>query len=82
MKHNQGIYEKYIKRPQDFIIALTALIVLSPILLIVAILVRIKLGGPVLFTQERPGKDDKIFKIYKFRTMSNAKDREGNLLPD
>ena len=82
MKHNQGIYEKYIKRPRDCIIALTALIVLSPILLIVAILVRIKLGGPVLFTQERPGKDGKIFKIYKFRTMSNAKDSEGNLLPD
>ncbi|MBQ7916275.1 MAG: sugar transferase [Firmicutes bacterium] len=76
------MYEKYIKRPRDCIIALTALIVLSPILLIVAILVRIKLGGPVLFTQERPGKDGKIFKIYKFRTMSNAKDSEGNLLPD
>ncbi len=69
-----GPYEKYIKRPQDFICALLATIVLSPVLLITAILVRIKLGSPVLFTQDRPGKDGKIFKLYKFRTMLPPKD--------
>ena len=77
-----GIYEKYIKRPQDFICALIAIIVLSPVLLITAILVRIKLGSPVLFMQERPGKDEKIFKLYKFRTMTDKKDEKGKLLPD
>lgn len=77
-----GIYEKYIKRPQDFFCALIAIIVLSPVLLITAILVRIKLGSPVLFTQERPGKDEKIFKLYKFRTMTDKKDENGNMLPD
>lgn len=69
-----GPYEKYIKRPQDFLCALAALIVLSPVMLITAILVRIKLGSPVLFTQDRPGKDGKIFKLYKFRTMLPPKD--------
>lgn len=64
-----GPYEKYIKRPQDFLCALVAIIVLSPVMLITAIFVRIKLGSPVLFTQDRPGKDGKIFKLYKFRTM-------------
>ena len=64
-----GPYEKYIKRPQDFLCVLLAIIVLSPVMLITAILVRIKLGSPVLFTQDRPGKDGKIFKLYKFRTM-------------
>ncbi len=64
-----GPYEKYIKRPQDFLCALLAIIVLSPVMLTTAILVRIKLGSPVLFTQDRPGKDGKIFKLYKFRTM-------------
>lgn len=64
-----GPYEKYIKRPQDFLCALLAIIVLSPVMLITAILVRIKLGSPVLFTQDRPGKDGRIFKLYKFRTM-------------
>ena len=77
-----GPYEKYIKRPQDFLCALAALIVLSPVLLITALLVRIKLGSPVLFTQERPGKDGKIFKLYKFRSMTDDKDENGNLLPD
>jgi lipopolysaccharide/colanic/teichoic acid biosynthesis glycosyltransferase len=81
-KHKQGFYEKYIKRPQDFICALLALIVLSPIILFTAILVRINLGSPVLFAQERPGLNGKIFKLYKFRTMSDAKDENGNLLPD
>lgn len=69
-----GPYEKYIKRPQDFLCALLATIVLSPVLLIVAVLVRVKLGSPVLFTQDRPGKDGKIFKLYKFRTMLPPKD--------
>lgn len=78
----ESFYNKYIKRPQDFLCALLAMIVLSPIISITAILVRIKLGSPVLFTQERPGKDGKIFKIYKFRTMSNTKDEKGNLISD
>ena len=69
-----GPYEKYIKRPQDFLCALFAIIVLSPVLLITAILVRIHLGAPVLFTQERPGKDGKIFKMYKFRSMLPPKE--------
>ena len=83
MKHNPyGPYEKYIKRPQDFLCALLAMIVLSPVMLITAILVRIKLGSPVLFTQDRPGKNGKIFKLYKFRTMTDARDEKGELLPD
>ena len=77
-----GIYEKYIKRPQDFLCALLAIIVLSPVMIITAILVRIKLGSPVFFTQDRPGKDGRIFKLYKFRTMTDAKDENGELLKD
>lgn len=77
-----GPYERFVKRPQDFFCALLAIIVLSPVLLITALLVRIKLGSPVLFTQDRPGKDGKIFKLYKFRTMTEEKDNKGNLLPD
>ena len=77
-----GPYEKYIKRPQDFLCALVALIVLSPVMLVTALLVRIKLGSPVLFTQDRPGKDGKIFKLYKFRSMTDERDAKGNLLPD
>ena len=69
-----GPYERFVKRPQDFLCALLAVIVLSPVLLIVAILVRIKLGAPVLFTQDRPGKNGRIFKLYKFRTMLPPKD--------
>lgn len=70
MKHKPyGLYEKLIKRPQDFLCALLATIVLSPIMLVTAILVRINLGSPVLFTQDRPGRNGKIFKLYKFRTM-------------
>ncbi|MFQ6793598.1 MAG: sugar transferase [Thomasclavelia sp.] len=76
------MYRKYIKRILDFILSLIALIILSPVLLIVALLVRIKLGSPVIFKQERPGKDEKIFTLYKFRTMTDQKDEEGNLLPD
>ena len=81
-KHKQGFYEKFIKRPQDFLCALVACIVLSPVMAITAIFVRIKLGSPVLFSQERPGKNGKIFKLYKFRTMTDAKDEKGNLLSD
>lgn len=77
-----GIYEKYIKRPLDAFLATGALIVLSPVLLVTAILVRLKLGSPILFTQDRPGRDGKIFKLYKFRTMTDKKDEQGNLLPD
>lgn len=76
------IYRHYLKRPMDFILSLLALIVLSPILLIVAVLVRLKLGTPVIFKQQRPGLHEQIFTLYKFRTMTDAKDREGNLLPD
>ena len=75
MKHKPyGPYEKYVKRPQDFLCALLATIVLSPVLIVVAILVKIKLGSPVLFTQERPGRNGKVFKLYKFRTMLPPKD--------
>lgn len=81
-KHKKGFYEKYIKVPQDVCIALIVLIVLSPILVIVAILVRTKLGYPIIFKQERAGKDGKPFYMYKFRSMSDARDDEGNLLPD
>ena len=76
------MYKKYIKRLLDFILSLIGLIILSPVLLIVAILVRIKLGKPVLFKQKRPGLNEKIFTLYKFRTMTDQKDEEGNLLPD
>ena len=82
MEHKKGFYEKYIKCPQDFLLALFALIVLSPVLIAVAITVRVKLGAPVLFKQERPGLNGKIFKLYKFRTMSDARDENGELLPD
>ncbi len=78
----QGIYAKYIKRLLDIICSLAAIIVFSWLYIILAILVRVKLGSPVLFTQERPGKDEKIFKLYKFRTMTDQKDANGDLLPD
>lgn len=76
------MYRKYIKRILDFTLSLIALIVLSPILLITAILVKIKLGSPIIFKQQRPGKNEKIFTLYKFRTMTDKKDENGNLLPD
>jgi len=78
----KGFYEKYIKRPLDFILSLIAFIILLPFLVFVAILVRIKLGAPVIFKQKRPGLNEKIFTLYKFRTMTNKKDSDGNLLPD
>ncbi len=77
-----GIYEKYIKRVLDIVCALLALIVFCWLYAIVAILVRVKLGSPVLFKQERPGKNEKIFHLYKFRTMTDEKDENGELLPD
>lgn len=76
------MYRLFFKRFLDFTLSLIAIIILSPIYIIVAILIRIKLGSPVIFCQERPGKDEKIFKMYKFRTMTDAKDENGNLLPD
>lgn len=82
MYHKKGFYEKYVKRPQDFVCALLGLIVLSPIIAVTAVLVRVKLGTPIVFTQERPGQGGKIFKLYKFRTMTDARDEKGNLLPD
>ncbi|HFI0695691.1 TPA: sugar transferase [Streptococcus suis] len=82
MTRKQGIYERYLKRTLDVVLSFLALIVLSPVILIVAILVRLKLGTPIFFTQERPGKDEKIFKMYKFRTMTDEQDANGHLLPD
>lgn len=77
-----GIYMRYLKRPMDFILSLIAIIFLSPVLLIVALLVRFKLGSPVIFKQERPGLNEKIFTMYKFRTMTDEKDNNGELLHD
>ena len=80
--HKRGFYEKYIKRFQDFICALTAIIILSPVLFIIAVLVYFKFGTPILFKQKRPGINGEIFEIYKFRTMTNEVDDKGILLPD
>ncbi len=82
MGHKKGIYERYVKRPQDFCLSLVAVVVLSPVMGITALLVRKKLGSPVLFTQDRPGLNGKIFKMYKFRSMTNAKDKDGKLMSD
>lgn len=77
-----GIYRRFIKRPMDFILSLIAIVALSPVLLVVAILVRTKLGSPVLFKQRRPGINEKIFMIYKFRTMTDVRGENGELMPD
>ena len=77
-----GMYRKHIKRPMDFILSLCAIIVLAPVLLVIAILVRVKLGSPVLFKQKRPGLNEKIFTLYKFRTMTDERDENGELFPD
>ncbi len=77
-----SFYEKYIKRLLDFILSLVAIIVLAPVFLLVAILVRKKLGKPVIFSQERPGLHEKIFKLYKFRSMTDERNEKGDLLPD
>lgn len=78
----RGIYRNYLKRPMDLLLSLVAIIILSPVMLVIAILVRIKLGSPVIFTQKRVGLNEKIFTLYKFRTMTGARDENGNLLPD
>jgi lipopolysaccharide/colanic/teichoic acid biosynthesis glycosyltransferase len=80
--HKKRIYEKYFKRPFDFIVSLIAFILLVPLLLVIAVLIRIKLGSPIIFKQERPGLNEKIFTLYKFRTMTDKKDEHGQLLPD
>lgn len=82
MIKEKTIYEKYGKRLLDCILSIIAVIVMSPIMIIISILVRFKLGSPVLFTQNRPGKNGKVFKMYKFRTMTNEKDKNGELLSD
>lgn len=82
VKVKKGIYYPVIKRMMDFILALVGIIVSSPIMLVTAILVRIKLGSPVVFSQVRPGKYEKNFRVYKFRSMTNARDENGELLPD
>ncbi|MDI4650319.1 sugar transferase [Cohnella hashimotonis] len=83
MKNSNGeIYSRFVKRPMDLTLALLALIILSPVFLIVALLVRIKLGSPVLFTQSRPGMNERIFKMYKFRTMTDKRNDNGEQLPD
>lgn len=76
------MYRKYIKRLLDFVLSLIAIIILFPIIAMIAIIVKIKLGSPVLFKQDRVGKDEKIFKMFKFRTMTDKCDKNGNLLPD
>lgn len=76
------MYRKYLKRPLDILLAIVGLIILSPVMLVIAILVRIKLGSPVIFKQQRPGMNEKIFTMYKFRTMTDQRDEGGNLLPD
>ena len=76
------MYAKYIKRIMDFILSLCAIIVLSPLLLLLTIIGVIKMKGNPFFTQERPGRREKVFKLIKFRTMTNAKDKDGTLLPD
>jgi len=81
-KRKPGVYEKYFKRPFDIFCALLALTVFSPVYITIAIFVRIKLGSPVIFQQERPGKNEKTFKLYKFRTMADGRDKNRELLPD
>lgn len=82
-KNNKGcIYKRYVKRPMDFILSLIAIIALSPVLLVLVMLVKTKLGSPVIFKQKRPGLNEKIFTMYKFRTMTDEKDEDGELLPD
>lgn len=76
------MYKKYLKRLMDFSLSFIALILLSPIFLMVALLVRLKLGSPIIFSQARPGKNEEIFRMYKFRTMTDERDAQGELLPD
>ena len=76
------IYRYHLKRLMDIVLSAIAILLLSPVMLLIAVLVRTKLGSPVIFCQERPGKDEKIFKMYKFRSMTDARDENGELLPD
>lgn len=76
------MYRNFLKRLLDISVSLLGIVILSPVFLLLWILVRVKLGSPALFTQERPGKNEKIFKMYKFRSMTDARDENGNLLPD
>lgn len=80
--HHEGFYERHVKRPQDFACALMATIVLSPVMAVTGALVRTRLGSPVIFTQKRPGLHGNVFEIYKFRTMTDARDESGELLSD
>ena len=82
MQHKQGFYEKYVKRLIDIVCSLVVLVLFWWLYIILAILVRVKLGSPVLFKQQRPGKNERIFNMYKFRTMTDARDEKGELLPD
>ena len=82
MKHKAGFYETYIKRLMDIVVSGCGLLVLSPVLLVTAVLVRVKLGSPVIFRQPRPGRDGVVFNLYKFRSMTDETDENGNLLPD
>ena len=80
--NKNGLYRRYFKRPMDFILSLISIIILSPVLLVVALFVRTKLGSPVIFKQKRPGLNEKVFTMYKFRTMTDERDVNGELLPD
>lgn len=82
MGKRQIFYAKYIKRFVDVVFSSVAIVLLSPIILLISILVKIKMGSPIIFKQKRPGKDERIFSMYKFRTMTDSKDENGNLLPD
>lgn len=82
MIHRSVFYDKYVKRLLDILLSAAGLVVLSPVLAVTAVLVRKKLGSPVIFCQPRPGKNGKIFHLYKFRSMTDARDENGNLLPD
>ena len=82
MEHRMGFYERYIKRLLDIVLSGSALLALSPVLLVTALLVRSRLGSPVIFRQARPGKNGEIFHLYKFRSMTDARDERGELLPD
>ncbi len=81
-KGGKTLYKRCVKRCLDFILSLCGIIVLSPVLLVLSVLVRVKLGSPVLFRQERPGRNEKIFTLCKFRTMTDERDENGELLPD
>ena len=82
MQHKQGFYEKYVNRLVDIVCSLVVLVLFWWLYIILAVLVRFKLGSPILFKQQRPGKNEKIFNMYKFRTMTDARDDNGELLPD